>query len=30
MEVHLINLNKGKDDEWVFKILQYSEMDATV
>ena len=28
MEVCLINLNKGEDDEgWVFKILQYSEME---
>jgi hypothetical protein len=28
MEVCLINFNKGKDDEGVFKILQYSEMES--
>jgi len=26
--VCLINLNKGKDDRGVFKILQYSEMEC--
>jgi len=28
MEVCLINLNKGEDDEGVFKILQYSDMEC--
>jgi hypothetical protein len=26
--VCLINLNKGEDDEGVFKILQYSDMEC--
>jgi hypothetical protein len=28
MEVCLINFNKGEDDEGVFIILQYSEMEC--
>jgi hypothetical protein len=28
MEECLINLNKGEDNEGVFKILQYSEMEC--
>jgi hypothetical protein len=28
LEVRLINLNKGEDDEGEFKILQYSEMEC--
>jgi hypothetical protein len=28
MEACLINFNKGKEDEGVFKILQYSEMEC--
>jgi hypothetical protein len=28
MEVCLINFNKGEDDEGVFEILQYSEMEC--
>ena len=28
MEECLINLNKGEDDEGVFKIMQYSEMEC--
>jgi nitrous oxidase accessory protein NosD len=28
MEVCLINFNKGEDDEGVFKILQYSEIES--